>query len=54
MDVGFASKASFNRAFQLHAGTTPTAVRAGQMGVSAAQDPPNAPVAPSESSETPV
>jgi AraC-like DNA-binding protein len=54
MDVGFASKASFNRAFQVHAGTTPTAVRAGQMGVSAAQDPPNAPVAPSESSETPV
>jgi AraC-like DNA-binding protein len=28
-DVGFASKASFNRAFRRHAGATPTAIRAG-------------------------
>ncbi|MCC7051766.1 MAG: AraC family transcriptional regulator [Gemmatimonadaceae bacterium] len=29
-DVGFASKASFNRAFRRHAGATPTAIRDGQ------------------------
>lgn len=49
MDVGFASKASFNRAFKTHAGTTPTAVRDGARGDMTAQNPPMPHVAPSES-----
>lgn len=49
MDVGFASKASFNRAFRQHAGTTPSAIRAGDPTVQTTQSPPIARVASSES-----
>lgn len=40
-EVGFASKASFNRAFRRHAGTTPSEVRA-EAQRTTAQDPPTA------------
>lgn len=43
-DVGFASKASFNRAFRRHAGTTPREVRA-EARRTTEQDPPTEPLA---------
>lgn len=39
-EVGFASKASFNRAFRRHAGTTPTAIRDGGAPATPSQLPP--------------
>jgi AraC-like DNA-binding protein len=46
-DVGFASLASFNRAFKLVEGRSPSEFRAEQLALAAAQDgPPGAPTAP--------
>jgi AraC-like DNA-binding protein len=55
MDVGFSSKASFNRAFRIHTGTTPTNLRGVQMPAemveATSQLPPKPRLASHESSE---
>ncbi len=51
LEVGFSSKASFNRAFQRHLGTTPTALRTAAIPATASQFPPIAPVARIEATE---
>jgi AraC-like DNA-binding protein len=51
LDAGFSNKASFNRAFKQHTGTTPTDVRRRGDQQSTAQIPPSAPLARIEATE---
>lgn len=51
LDAGFSNKASFNRAFKQHTGTTPTDVRRRGGQQSTAQIPPSAPLARIEATE---
>jgi AraC-like DNA-binding protein len=50
-DVGFASKASFNRAFKVHTGTTPTGMRGSKSPADGSQLPPATPLASTEATE---
>ncbi|MCC6243504.1 MAG: AraC family transcriptional regulator [Gemmatimonadaceae bacterium] len=51
LDVGFASKASFNRAFKRHLGTTPSALKSTERPPQTSQFPPIQSVARTESTE---
>jgi AraC-like DNA-binding protein len=51
LDAGFSNKASFNRAFKQHTGTTPTDLRRRGIHEKASQIPPSAPMARSEATE---
>jgi AraC-like DNA-binding protein len=51
LDAGFASKASFNRAFKRHTGTTPTGIRTAEPGAAASQLPPISGVARAETTD---
>jgi AraC-like DNA-binding protein len=51
LEAGFSNKASFNRAFKRHTGTTPTDVRRRRLNETTAQIPPSAPMARIEATE---
>lgn len=51
LEAGFSNKASFNRAFKRHTGTTPTDVRRRRLNETTAQIPPSAPMARIEATD---